>query len=372
MKYYIIAGEASGDLHASNLVHALKQVDPDAQFRGWGGDKMADQGVTIVKHIRDLAFMGFVEVAANFFTILSNLKLCKKDIKQYKPDAVIMIDYPGFNLQIAKYLYANSIKAIYYISPQVWAWKKSRVHTIRRVVDRMLVIMPFEKDFYKAYGINADFVGHPLLDALPEYTPPPAQTMNKKPVVALLPGSRRQEISKVLPVMLSVVSDFPEVEFVIAGVPSIGESFYKQITRRHNVKVVMNNTYQLLAGARAALVTSGTATLETALIGVPQVVCYKAGSLSYAIAKRLIKVKYISLVNLIMDKPVVKELIQDELNRQTLRGELNNLLNNQRYREQMLSRYGELRIVLGGKGASERAASIIFEHCDSILFQINL
>jgi lipid-A-disaccharide synthase len=362
MKYYIIAGEPSGDLHGANLVYALKQVDPDAEFRGWGGDKMEEQGATIVKHYRDLAFMGFVEVAANIRTILSNLSFCKRDITQYGPDAVILIDYPGFNLQIAKFLHARNIKTIYYISPQVWAWKKSRVHTIKKVVDKLLVILPFEHDFYKTYDVNAEFVGHPLLDALPEYKPAAAYTMNKKSVVALLPGSRRQEISKVLPVMLSVVKDFPEADFVIAGVPSIGESYYKEFTKDHNVKVVMNDTYNLLARARAALVTSGTATLETALIGVPEVVCYKAGSLSYAIARRLVKVKYISLVNLIMDKPVVKELIQHELNRQTLRGELNNLLNNQKYRDTMFAQYSELRKVLGGKGASQRAAAGIYNY----------
>lgn len=361
MKYYIIAGEASGDLHGSNLVKALKHVDPDADFRGWGGEMMAENGVVLVKHIRDLAFMGFVEVAVNIRTILSNLSLCKKDILAFNPDAVILIDYPGFNLQIAKFLHEQHIKTIYYISPQIWAWKKSRVHTIKKVVDKMLVILPFEKEFYKAYHIEAEFTGHPLLDALPDQAEIAASMPNIKAQVALLPGSRKQEIGKVLPVMLSVIKDFPEAEFTIAGVPSIGEQYYRNIMGNVPANIVMNQTYDLLARSRAALVTSGTATLETALIGVPEVVCYKASWLSVAIARRLIKVKYISLVNLIMDKLVVKELIQDEFNRQTLRGELNNLLTNNKYRDDMLSGYTELRKVLGGKGASARAAASIYQ-----------
>lgn len=356
MKYYIIAGEASGDLHASNLVAALKSVDPQAEFRGWGGDKMSDQGVEIIKHYRDLAFMGFVEVIANLSTILTNLRFCKKDILLFKPDVVILIDYPGFNLQIARFLHRKAIRTVYYISPQVWAWKKSRVHTIKKVVDKMLVILPFEKDFYAQYQINAEFVGHPLLDALHADRGDFINRPGTKPIVALLPGSRKQEISQVLPLMISVIQDFPEVKFIIAGVPSIGDQFYRDITGSLPIEVVMNGTYRLLKESKAALVTSGTATLETALLGIPEVVCYKAGKISYAIAKRLVKVKYISLVNLIMDKVVVKELIQDELNRQTLRGELHNMLNNSKYRQDMFNSYAELRQVLGGKGASERAA----------------
>ncbi len=361
MKYYIIAGEVSGDLHGSNLVKALSRVDKNAEFRGWGGDLMSANGVVLVKHIRDLAFMGFVEVVVNLSTILSNLKFCKNDIQTYKPDAVILIDYPGFNLQIAKFLHNQGIRTIYYISPQIWAWKKSRVHTIKRVVDKMLVILPFERDFYKTYDIDAEFTGHPLLDALPDLSEEIISMPNKKVIVALLPGSRKQEIKKVLPVMLSVTNDFPEVVFTIAGVSSIGESFYRKLMGSAPAKIVMNQTYDLLKQSRAALVTSGTATLEAALIGVPEVVCYKASWLSVAIARKLIKVKYISLVNLIMNRLVVKELIQNELNRQTLRGELNNMLNNNKYRDDMIDGYKELRKVLGGKGASDRAASSIFE-----------
>ncbi|HLO89682.1 MAG TPA: lipid-A-disaccharide synthase [Lentimicrobium sp.] len=360
MKYYIIAGEASGDLHGSNLLAGLRTVDPSADFRAWGGDMMAAQGAVIVKHYRDLAFMGFVEVVANLRTILSNLSFCKKDILEYKPDAVILIDYPGFNLRIAKFLHQNGIKVIYYISPQVWAWKKSRVHTIKKVVDKLIVILPFERDFYKQYDIEAEFSGHPLLDALPEPRKETPTHPDHRPVVAMLPGSRKQEIKKVLPVMLSILQDFPEVDFAIAGVPSIGANYYKKIVGNNPVKVVMNETYPLLEKARAALVTSGTATLETALISVPEVVCYKAGSISYAIARRLIKVKYISLVNLIMDRLVVKELIQSDLNRFNLRGELSNLLYNQKYRDDMFNSFAVLRNHLGGKGASLRAATGIY------------
>lgn len=361
MKYYLIAGEASGDLHGSNLIREIKKLEPEAEFRAWGGDRMASEGAVVVKHYRDLAFMGFLEVVANIRTIYSNLRFCKKDIIQYKPDAVILIDYPGFNLEIAKFLKTKSIKVIYYISPQVWAWKKSRVYTIKKVVDKLLVILPFEREFYHEFGIDAEFTGHPLLDALPEKQASDVFMHDHRPVVALLPGSRKQEIRKVLPVMLSVVADFPEAEFVIAGVSTIGAKYYSRMVKEMSVKIQFDKTYDLLMRSRAALVTSGTATLETALIGVPEVVCYKAGLASYAIARRLIKVKFISLVNLILDKQVVKELIQNELNRQTVRGELNNLLNNQKYRETMLSDYKALRDTLGGKGASSRAAYSIHD-----------
>ncbi|MFA6949219.1 MAG: lipid-A-disaccharide synthase [Lentimicrobiaceae bacterium] len=360
MKYYIITGEASGDLHASNLIKALKIVDPDASFRGWGGDKMAREGTTIVKHYRDLAFMGFIEVVANLKTILNNLNFCKKDILGFKPDAVILIDYPGFNLQVARFLHQQHIRTIYYISPQVWAWKKSRVHTIKKLVDKLLVILPFEKDFFATYQVDAEFVGHPLLDALPAEWHRLACVPYDKRTVALLPGSRKQEIRRVLPIMLSVLQDFTEINFVIAGISTIGESFYRAITKSHHIEIVMDDTYNLLQKSQAALVTSGTATLETALIGVPEVVCYHANRISYSIARQLVKVKYISLVNLIMNRLVVKELIQYELNRQTLRSELNNLLNNTKYQQDMLNSYDELRNMLGGKGASERAANSIY------------
>ena len=361
MKLYLIAGEASGDLHGSNLMRELKNLNPEIDFRCWGGDLMEQQGGTIVKHINQLAFMGFVEVLMNLRTVLKNLALCKRDILSYKPDAVILIDYPGFNLKIAKFLHNLKIPVIYYISPQIWAWKQSRVKIIRKVVDKMMVILPFEKDFYEKHGVEVEFHGHPLLDALNQSHFSPVITDDGKPVVALLPGSRRQEILHVLPRMVAVVPRFPDVRFVIAGVNSHGSEFYQRITGNLDIPVVMGRTYDLLKQAKAALVTSGTATLETALIGTPEVVCYRGGNISYQIALRLIKVKYISLVNLIMDRPVVKELIQDELNVENLTRELNLLLNETPERERLLSDYEELRQKLGGDGASRRAAESVID-----------
>lgn len=361
MKLYLIAGEASGDLHGSNLMRELKNLKPDIDFRCWGGDLMKQQGGTIVKHIDELAFMGFVEVVMNLRTVLKNLALCKRDILSYKPDAVILIDYPGFNLKIAKFLHNLKIPVIYYISPQIWAWKQSRVKIIRKVVDKMMVILPFEKDFYEKHGVEVEFHGHPLLDALNRSHFEPVIKDNGKPVVALLPGSRRQEILQVLPRMVSVVPRFPDVRFVIAGVDSHGAEFYQRITGNLDIPVVMGRTYDLLKQAKAALVTSGTATLETALIGTPEVVCYRGGKISYQIALRLIKVKYISLVNLIMDRPVVKELIQDELNVENLSRELNLLLNDTPERKNILRDYDELRQILGGDGASLRAAQSVID-----------
>lgn len=359
MRYYIIAGEASGDLHASNLISALKELDSKAEFRGWGGDRMMNNGAVIVKHYRDLAFMGFAEVISNLKTILSNLSYCKKDILEYKPDAVILIDYPGFNLRIASFLHKQGIKVIYYISPQVWAWKKSRVKIIKKVVDKLLVILPFEKEFFRMHGVEAEFTGHPLLDAISETASSVAFKEKQKRVVALLPGSRKQEIKKVLPLMLSVIPDFKDVTFIIAGVNSIPKSFYQEIIQDNPIEIEFNNTYKLLMKSNAALVTSGTATLETALFDVPEVVCYKGSWLSYTIARQLVKVKYISLVNLIMDRPVVKELIQSDLNKKNLKRELDQLLGNTEYKNQMLLEFNDLKEMLGGIGASHRAAMSI-------------
>ena len=312
MKYYIIAGEASGDLHGSNLIKALKQNDVSADFRCWGGDLMQQQGAVIVKHYSDLAFMGFIEVVKNLRTIFKNIEFCKKDIINYQPDVLVLIDYPGFNLRIAEWAHAQKIKVIYYISPQVWAWKQSRVHKIKRVVDKMLVILPFEKSFYKKFGVEVEFVGHPLIDAIENYRAVAGKTfledeqLGNKPVIAILPGSRKQEIAVKLPLMLSVEKDFPGYQFVIAGAPSIHASYYQSYTQNSNAKIVYNKTYDLLNHAAAALVTSGTATLETALFGVPEVVCYKGSAVSFQIAKRLVNIEFISLVNLIMDREVVK------------------------------------------------------------------
>ena len=312
MKYYIIAGEASGDLHGSNLITELKKLDTDADFQGWGGDKMQSAGVNLGKHYRDLAFMGFTEVVKNLPTIFKNLQFCKQDILNYQPDVLILIDYPGFNLRIAKWAKQNNFFVIYYISPQVWAWKESRVKDIKKYIDKMLVILPFEKEFYKKWDYDVVYVGHPLVEVVESFklkneSESESQSSN---IIALLPGSRKQEIQRKLPVMLQTAAHFPEYNFVVAKAPGIEENFYNTFLSSHkNVTTVVNQTYSLLSKAKAALVTSGTATLETALFGVPEIVCYKGSSISYYIAKKLIKLKYISLVNLIMNKEVVKELI---------------------------------------------------------------
>ncbi len=359
MKYYLIAGEASGDLHASNLMKELKKLDSKAEFRCWGGDKMQAAGGTIIKHYRELAFMGFTEVLMNIRTIFTNIDLCKKDIVEWKPDTVIFVDYPGFNLRIAPFVKEMGIKTIWYISPQVWAWKASRVKKIKACVDKMIVILPFEKEFYKKWNYEVEYVGHPLLDCL-TLKPSPEERRTEK-LIALLPGSRKQEISVMLPEMLNVVEKFPSYKFVIAGAPSVDESFYKQFTVGKNVQIVFGQTYSLLEEASAALVASGTATLETALYGVPEVVCYKGSGISYQIAKWLIKVKYISLVNLIMDKEVVKELIQEEMNAANIEKELKDLLKNKQRIAEMKKEYALLREKLGNSGASERAAKSIYE-----------
>ena len=366
MKYYIIAGEASGDLHGSNLMKALKQKDSTAEFRFWGGDLMAQQGGTLVKHYRDLAFMGFLEVAMNLRTILNNIKFCKEDIKNNRPDVLILVDYPGFNLRIAKFAKELGIKVVYYISPQLWAWKEGRVEIIKKYVDEMMVILPFEEDFYKKHGVHSHFVGHPLLDAISTLQNIDVEVfkkennLNEKEIIALLPGSRKQEVEKMLEMMLSVRPYFKEYQFVIAGAPSLPKEFYQNYVDE-NVHFVSNKTYDLLRCSKAALVTSGTATLETALLNVPEVVCYRGSKISYAIAKRLVKnIKYISLVNLIMDREVVKELIQNDLNTNNLVEELKKILETEK-RTQLLRDYDLLREKLGGKGASENAADVILK-----------
>ncbi|MBL0356948.1 MAG: lipid-A-disaccharide synthase [Chitinophagaceae bacterium] len=361
MKYYIIAGEASGDLHASNLIKELKQLDHTTVFRCWGGDKMEAAGATLVKHYRDLAFMGFTEVIKNLKTIFRNLDLCKKDILQYRPDALILVDYPGFNLRIAKWAKQQGFKIIYYISPQVWAWKESRVKAIKRDIDKMLVILPFEKAFYKKWNYEVEYVGHPLVKVIEDFKPA-APFYSGKKIIALLPGSRKQEILKKLPIMLKAAQHFPDYHFVVAKAPGIEENFYNGLLSPYsNVSSVVNETYQLLSEAKAALVTSGTATLETALFGVPEVVCYKGNNFSYQIAKRLVKIKYICLVNLIMDKEVVKELIQDELTTQNITTALNTLLLDTAKQQQLKDDYTALKNLLSqGGNASANAAKSIF------------
>jgi len=368
MKYYIIAGEASGDLHGANLMKELYKADPQAEIRFWGGDLMQASGGTLVKHYRELAFMGFAEVVANLGTILNNIKLCKADILAFKPDAIIFIDYPGFNMRIAKWAKELGIPTHYYISPQIWAWKESRIKAIKRDVDKMYIILPFEKDFYeKKHNFAVEFVGHPLIDAI-QNTPPVNEVVFRKEnnldnrlIIALLPGSRKQEISKMLSVMLSVVNDFPDYQFVIAGAPSQEYSFYEQFLSIERVHFISNKTYPLLSMAHAALVTSGTATLETALFKVPEVVCYKGGWISYQIAKRIITLKFISLVNLIMDKEVVKELIQEDFNTKNLRAELQKILD-PKHRENLRKQYDELELKLGGAGASFNTANLIVKN----------
>ena len=367
MKYYIIAGEASGDLHGSNLMKALYEEDPNAEIRFWGGDLMEKTGGTLVKHYRDLAFMGFVEVIFNLKTILNNIKICKKDILEFKPDVIIFIDYPGFNMRIAKWAKALRYKTHYYISPQIWAWKENRITAIKNDVDKMFVILPFEKNFYEdKHQFPVEFVGHPLIDAIQNQSKPDENIfrtenqLNEKPIIAVLPGSRKQEITKMLGVMLSVVDDFKEYQFVIAGAPSQDFEFYQQFVTNKNIKFISNKTYDLLRFSTAALVTSGTATLETALFKVPEVVCYKGSWASYQIAKRIITLKYISLVNLIMDQEVVTELIQNDCNTKRIKEELQKLLEPS-YRENLLKNYDILEQKLGGSGASKKTAKLIVE-----------
>ena len=366
MKYYIIAGEASGDLHASNLIKALKVEDPQAQFRFWGGDLMAKAVQSKpVKHYRELAFMGFAEVLLNIRTIFKNIKFCKADIAKYQPDVIIFIDYPGFNMRIAQWAKQKKFKTFYYISPQIWAWKENRIKKIKRDVDEMFVILPFEKSFYESkHNFKVHFVGHPLLDAIAQFKPDTLEAFKEKhqlddrEIIAILPGSRKQEISKMLSTMLKMPSQFKDYQFVIAGAPSQENSFYKQYTQKENISFVANETYNLLSHAKAAMVTSGTATLETALFEVPEVVCYKGNEISYQIAKRIITLKYISLVNLIMDAEIVTELIQNDFNEVRLKEELKLLLENSRAKK-LKKDYKQLKEALGGVGASQKTAQLM-------------
>lgn len=365
MKYYIIAGEASGDLHGSNLMKALYEEDPQADIRFWGGDLMQNVGGTLVKHYRELAFMGFAEVVMNLRTIFNNIAFCKQDIEQFQPDVIVFIDYPGFNMRIAKWAKEKGIATHYYISPQIWAWKENRIKAIKRDFDKLYVILPFEKDFYeKKHHFPVEFVGHPLIDSISNRQKTTLESfcdefnLDTKPIIAILPGSRKQEITKMLSVMLSVVDDFPNYNFVVAGAPSQDASFYHTIIGNKKVTLIQNQTYKLLDVAHAAMVTSGTATLETALFKVPEVVCYKGSWVSYQIAKRIITLKYISLVNLIMDEEVVTELIQGECNPKRIKAELTQLLD-QNHRNKLAQKYDELETKLGGIGASKKTAQLI-------------
>ncbi len=362
MKYYIIAGEASGDLHGSNLIKHLKQQDAAANIVCWGGDMMQKAGGNLTKHYRDLAFMGFVEVVKNLPTILHNIKFCKEDILQFKPDVLVLIDYPGFNLRIAKWAKKQGYKVVYYISPQVWAWKDNRVYSMKQCIDRLICILPFEKDYFETkWDWKVDYVGHPLIEVIDEFKKQNPTKADEK-IIAILPGSRKQEIAKKLPLMLKVSSLLPNYHFVVAQAPGQEESFYSTFLAPYKNVSITNKTYALLTTAKAALVTSGTATLETALFNVPEAVCYKASPISYAIGKRLVKIKFIALVNLIMDKLVVKEFIQQELTANNLAIELENLLHNETYRNTVLENYKTLYHKLNtGNSASEKVAKIVIE-----------
>jgi lipid-A-disaccharide synthase len=367
MKYYLIAGERSGDLHGSNLIKAIKQQDPTAEFRAWGGDMMQAAGAEIVMHYGQMAFMGFVEVLMNLFTILGFISKCKKDILAYQPDVVILIDYAGFNMRIAQFAKQNKIRTFYYISPKVWAWNQNRALKIKRFVDKMFVIFPFEQSFFKKFDYDVDYVGNPLFDAISDFNPnsnflKDNNINTTKPIIALLPGSRKQEVEEMLKLMLSVKNHFFDYQFVIAGVSNLPKELYQKMIDSTDVYVVFDSAYHLLSVASAALVTSGTATLETALFRVPQVVCYKAGTISYQIAKWLIRVPYISLVNLIADKEVVKELIQNELTTQNLIDELGKIIIDGDKRNTILDSYTQIINIMGKKGASEHAGKLMVQY----------
>lgn len=382
MRYYIVAGEASGDLHASNLIKAIRVKDPDAQFRGCGGDLMQQVGAELFMHYREMAFMGFWEVFVNLRTVLGNIKRCKADILDWNPDVLVLVDYPGFNLRIAQFAKERHLRVVYYISPQIWAWKKGRIKQIKRDVDEMMVILPFEKDFYAKQGMDVHYVGHPLLDAVSRDLPNRPEVRNFKSdnqlddreIIALLPGSRRQEISAILPRMLTMAERFPQYQFVVSTVSWLPKELYDKylqtsVETRHgtslqngNVRTVCGNTYALVANAKAAIVASGTATLETAMIGTPQVVCYAGSEISYLIAKHLISgINYISLPNLIMDAPVVTELIQHDYNTERLDKELRLITEDENRISVMKAQYKELYTKLGNGSASMNAAEVVVD-----------
>jgi len=366
LKYYLISGEASGDLHASNLMKELKVFDADAEFRFLGGDLMKKQGGTLVKHFKETAYMGFLDVFIHLPAILKNIKFIKEDIATYKPDVVILTDYPGFNLRIAEFTHTESFKTYYYISPKIWAWKQSRVHKIKKFIDKLFIIFPFEKEFYKQFNYEVEYVGNPIMDAIDTTHIDITTFKNKyqlsdKKIIALLPGSRKQEIKHNFPVMLKVAEQFNDYQFVIAAAPSLEKEIFEKYINKQNIKLIYDDIYELLKHSEAAIVTSGTATLETAILNIPELVCYKGEHISYQIAKRLVKVDYISLVNLVMQKEVIKEFIQYDMTIENIANELKLLLNDDVYKKTMLKNFEEMRKKLGGKGASKRTAQIIFE-----------
>ena len=372
MKYYFIAGEASGDLHGSNLIKEIKKLDPTASIKAWGGDLMQQAGASLVKHYRDLAFMGFLEVIKNLPTILQNIRFCKQDIDAWQPDVLILVDYPGFNLRIAEWAKKQGFRVVYYIAPQVWAWKENRVKKMKLCIDKMFCILPFEKEYFKnKWNWNVTYVGHPLLQVIESFKSTSTLVTDNKKVIALLPGSRKQEIIKMLPIMLSVTPHFPDYTFMVAQAPGQDAPFYNRFLMGYaNVALVKNSTYDLLSVADAALVTSGTATLETALFKVPEVVCYKTSKFSYQIAKWLVKIKFISLVNLIMDKEIVQEIIQEKLTEQQLTAALRNITENEANRKEVMNNYQSLHALLaaGGGDASAKVAKEIMELAGPKLF----
>ncbi len=373
MRYYLIAGEASGDMHAANLMHAIGRNDPEAEFRCFGGDQMEAAGGSLSVHYRDMALMGGIEVLRKYPVILKNKKICKKDIIAYNPDVIILVDYSGFNLPMAKYAKRHRIRVVYYISPKLWAWGKWRLKTVRKHVDQMFVILPFEVDFYKAHQIVAEYYGNPVLDNIKKFLPAAVSyndfitknNLKNKLIIALLAGSRKQEIKYLLPEMLKITSYYPDYQFIIAGAPSVPREYYQQFLSAYNVDIVYDQTYQLLVNASAAIVTSGTATLETALFGVPEVVVYKTSPVTLFIGRFFVKVKYFSLVNLILGTNAVKELFQHDLTNR-MKMELDRLLFDQNYQSKMLQQFDLLRETLGRPGVSERVAKRIYEELQRI------
>jgi lipid-A-disaccharide synthase len=365
VKYFIIAGERSGDLHASNLIKELRKEDGYANIACWGGDYMQAAGASLLRHYKEYSIMGFIEVALSLRKISRLFKDCHKDILDFKPDVLVLVDFSGFNLRIAKFAKEHQLKVFYYISPKIWAWNQSRALKIKYLVDRMFVIMPFEEEFYKKYNYKVDYVGNPLKDAISGFRPDPdfrnKNNLTKDPVIAILPGSRQQEVKAMLDKMVKIIPFFPGYRFVIAGVSNLPAEFYEKFRRENLVEVVYDQTYDLLSNSTAALVTSGTATLETALFKVPQVVVYRASTITYLIVKALIKVKYISLVNLIADKEVVTELIQDNFNQENLKKELRKILDG-RHRDDQLKDYKKLESILGEQGASAKTAMLMIKY----------
>lgn len=361
MKYYIIAGEASGDLHGSNLIREILLKDPNAQIRAWGGDRMINAGATVVKHIRELAFMGFIEVLQNIITIQKNFSFCKKDILEFNPDVLVCIDYPGFNLRMCKWAKAHGFKTVLYIAPQAWAWKEKRAYTLPHICDDVISILPFEREFFKKFNLHVKYVGHPLADEIQHFNQnyKGPNLRFDKPIIALLPGSRKHEIKSMLPTFLKVIEHFPQYQFIVAGAPAIDEKVFRENGLPLSIPILFNQTYTILKEAKAAIVTSGTATLETALLNTPQMICYKGNPISYEIVKRLIKVPYVSLVNLILQKDLVKEFLQYDLTVKNLEAELNKILTDSAYQENILKGYKELQEIVGTGGASAKAADIV-------------